>query len=113
MQYVFHLPKEYSFEKVGIKGKTFGTKLLSDRVEFTIIETEKGHETKIIEKECIFSYFILDGEGSFEIGGKIEKCQKGDLVFIPNNTVFKYTGKMKMLLVSTPWWFPEQEETLD
>lgn len=112
MQYVFSSPKEYSFEKVGIKGKTFDSKSLSDKVEFTIIETEKGHETKIIEKECIFAYFILEGSGSFEIGGIIEKCTKGDLVFIPSNTAFKYTGEMRMLLVSSPWWFPEQEETL-
>lgn len=112
MQYVFHLPEKYSFEKVGIKGKTFDTKSLSDKVEFSIIETDKGHETKIIEKECIFSYFILEGSGSFEIEGNVEKCSEGDLVFIPNDIPFKYTGNMKMLLVSVPWWFPEQEETL-
>lgn len=86
--------------------------MLSDKVEFTVIETEEGYETKIIEKECIFSYFILEGSGSFEIGDNIEKCSRGDLVFIPANTAFQYTGKMKMLLVSAPWWFPEQEETL-
>lgn len=110
--YVFHLPKEYSFEKVGIKGKTFNTKDLFEEAEFTVIETEKGHETLIREKECTFVYFILDGKGSFEIGGEIENCRRGDLVIVPKNTVFKYRGKMKMLLVSTPWWYAEQEETL-
>ncbi len=113
MEHVFKLPKEYSFEKVGIKGKTFETQSLSDKVEFNIIETETGHETKIIEKECTFSYFILDGEGSFEIDDKIEKCEKGDLVLIPNNTPFIYKGKMKLLLVTVPAWSPEQEETLN
>ncbi len=111
MKHIFHLPEEYSFEKVGIRGKIFDT--LSDGVEFVVIETEKGHETKIREKECTFSYFVLEGEGNFEIEGKTERCQKGDLVFIPNNTAFKYTGRMKMLLVSTPSYFAEQEETLE
>lgn len=52
------------------------------------------------------------GKGSFEIENKTEECQKGDLVVIPNNTAFKYTDKLKMLLVTIPWWYPEQEETL-
>ncbi|MDD3191082.1 MAG: hypothetical protein PHI66_05360 [Candidatus Pacebacteria bacterium] len=88
MPFVFHSPDDYSFEKVGIKGKIFDTKFLSDEIEFSVIEVEKGHETKIIEKECIFSYFILEGYGSFEIEGVAEKCTKGDLVLIPRNTVF-------------------------
>lgn len=112
MTYVFHFPEKYSFEKVGIKGKIFDTKSLSDKIEFSVIEVEEGHETKIIEKECIFSYFILEGSGSFEINGNTEECAKGDLVFVPNGAAFRYAGKMKMLLVSTPWWFPEQEEAL-
>jgi mannose-6-phosphate isomerase-like protein (cupin superfamily) len=112
MQYIFHLSDKYSFEKVGHKGKTFDTKSLSDKVEFSIIETEKGHETKIIEKECIFSYYILGGSGVFEINGLQEKCAQGDLVVIPKGTAFQYTGTMKMLLVSVPWWFSEQEVTL-
>jgi len=109
--YVFHLPKEYSFEKGGIKGTNFDTKSLSNKAKFAIIETENGHETSR-EKECTLFYFVLEGKGSFEIEDKVEECQKGDLVIEPKNSVFKYAGKMKMLLVTIPWWYPEQEETL-
>jgi mannose-6-phosphate isomerase-like protein (cupin superfamily) len=112
MQYIFHLPSEYSFEKVGIKGKIFNTKNLSGEVEFSIIETKKGHETKIIEKECIFSYYILEGSGIFEIDGQKDQCGESDLVVIPKGIPFQYSGTMKMLLISVPWWFPEQEVTL-
>jgi len=112
MEHIFHLPENYSFEKVGIKGKTFDSKALNDKVEFTIIETDEGHETKIVEKECAFSYFILEGQGDFEIDGVVEKCGKGDLIVIPKGTSFQYKGKMKMLLASAPWWFEEQEETI-
>jgi mannose-6-phosphate isomerase-like protein (cupin superfamily) len=110
--YVFHLPEEYSFEKVGIKGTNFDTKDFNDEAKFAIIEVEEGH-SKVREKECTMFYFILEGKGNFEIDGKTEQCQKGDLVIVPRNTVFKYTGKMKMLLVTIPWWYPEQEETLE
>ena len=109
---VIHPPKEYSFEKSGIKGKTFDTKAINDAIKFNVIETEKGHETRIRETECTFHYFIIEGAGNFEIDGKSENCQKGDLVIVPKGNAFKYTGKMKMLLVSQPWWNPDQEETL-
>ncbi|MCU0652936.1 MAG: hypothetical protein MUD10_01630 [Candidatus Pacebacteria bacterium] len=109
--HIFHLPEKYSFEKVGIKGKTFQSKDLTDKVEFTVIETESGHQTKIIEKESIFAYYILEGCGNFEIDGQIENCQSCDLVVIPVGKPFTYSGKMKMLLCCSPWWRPEQEVT--
>ncbi len=112
MTHIFHLPENYSFEKVGIKGKIFQSQDLSGKVEFTIIETETGHQTKIIQKECVFAYYILEGTGEFEIGGKVEKCQKGDLAVIPAGESFTYSGRMKMFLVCSPWWRPEQEITL-
>lgn len=110
---VIQLPKEYSFENFEIKGKSFDTKTLNDKIKFNVIETDKGHETRIREKECTSHYFIIEGAGNFEIDGKVEKCQKGDLVIVPKGAAFKYTGKMKMLLVSQPWWYPEQEEILE
>ncbi|MBU4246333.1 MAG: hypothetical protein ABIF85_02090 [Nanoarchaeota archaeon] len=109
---VIRLPKEYSFEKFGIKGRTFDTKSINNAIKFNIIETEKGHETRIREKECTFHYFIIEGAGNFEIDGNVKSCQKGDLVIVRKGAAFKYTGKMKMLLVSQPWWNPEQEEIL-
>jgi mannose-6-phosphate isomerase-like protein (cupin superfamily) len=55
---------------------------------------------------------FLEGSGNFEINGEAEGCQKGSLVVIPSGSIFKYTGKMKLFLVTIPWWRPEQEETL-
>jgi mannose-6-phosphate isomerase-like protein (cupin superfamily) len=112
MQHIFHLPGDYSFERAGHKGKIFDTKKLGNELEFEIIETERGHDAKIMEKECIFAYYILEGKGFFEIDGKKEECCQGELVMVPKGTPFQYFGKLKMLLVSTPWWFPEQEESL-
>jgi len=110
--YVFHPPKEWSFEKVGIKGKVFPTKDLTDKTQFFLVETEKGHETTIIEHESDFIYYILEGKGYFIINDIKEECSKGDLVVIPAGTKFTYKGKFKMIASSTPPWKEEQEETL-
>lgn len=110
--YVQKLPDNFSFEKVGIRGKRF-QKIADQKSGFCIIETEKGHKTRIIENKCDFYYYILSGSGNFKINGTEENCVEGDLVVIPAGKPFQYFGKLKMLLVSTPAWYLEQETTLD
>ena len=112
MKYVLKIPSKYTFEKEGIKGTNFESKNLSEKAKFAVIETETGHENRIRENECDFIYFILEGKGNFEINSEIEKCQRGDLVVIPSGSVFRYTGKMKLFLITIPFWYPEQEEIL-
>jgi mannose-6-phosphate isomerase-like protein (cupin superfamily) len=110
--YVLHEPSTISFDKVGIQGKIFSSQELSDKAGFVLIDTEAGHETTIIEHESDFIYYILEGSGFFEINNEKEECTTGDLVVIPAGIKFTYKGKLKMLLVNTPPWREEQEETL-
>lgn len=109
---VFRAPKQCSFAKVGIKGKKFPSEEINRQAGFCLIETKTGHQTKIIEYGCDFNYFILKGKGHFRINGKKEPCSQGDLVIVPKNSVFDYKGNLQMLLVTTPPFYPEQEETL-
>lgn len=109
--HVLKKPEDYSFEKVGIKGKKFSVANITLKTGVCQIETENGHETTIIEHTCDFIYYILEGEGYFEIDGQKESCIEGDLVVIPAGSRFCYVGKLKMLLITTPAFYPEQEET--
>ncbi len=110
--HVLKKPQGYSFEKVGIKGKKFSVIDITQKTGVCQIETEKGHETTIIEHICDFIYYILEGNGYFEIDGQKENCVESDLVVIPAGSKFHYVGKLKMLLITTPAFYPEQEETL-
>ncbi|HUS25969.1 MAG TPA: cupin domain-containing protein [Nevskiaceae bacterium] len=110
--YVIHEPSEHSFDKVGIQGKIFPARGLTESLNFVRISTETGHETKIIEHESTFCYYVLEGEGYFEINDQREDCAKGDLVVIPAGAPFIYKGKLEMLLVNNPPWREEQEETI-
>ena len=110
--YVTHEPVDLSFDKVGIKGKIFPVDNLTKDIEFVRIDTVIGHATKIIEHESTFCYYVLEGNGYFEIDGEKEACSKGDLVVIPPGHAFIYKGNLKLLLVDTPPWREEQEETL-
>lgn len=109
--YVVKEPKDFSFERVGIKGKIFPTSHLTAKTEYFLVETEKGHETSIMELECDFIYYILSGKGYFIIDGIKEECEEGDLVVIPSGKKFTYKGKLRMIATSTPPWKAEQEKT--
>lgn len=109
--YVLSEPSEHSFIKVGIKGKKFITDLTKN-AGFALITTEIGHETTIIEKECDFIYYVLEGSGYFEINGNKEKFTKGNLVVVPMGSKFTYKGKAKLLLTTAPPFRPEQEVTV-
>lgn len=110
--YVIKEPEELSFDKVSIKGKIFPTEPLTKHLEFVRIDTATGHATKIIEHESTFCYYVLEGSGHFEIDGVKENCGQGDLVVIPPGRAFIYKGNLKLLLVDTPPWREEQEETI-
>ena len=111
--YVTHLPDEISFDKVGIKGKIFPTNAISNAIEFVLVDTQAGHETKIIEHKSTFYYYVLSGDGYFEVDGQKEDCSRGDLVVIPPGKAFIYKGRLKLLLVNTPVWDEDQEETVE
>lgn len=110
--YVINEPDELSFDKVGIKGKIFPSETLNPDVEFVRIDTESGHETKIIQRESTFTYYVIEGKGYFDIDDNKEDCKQGDLIVIPPGKSFIYKGKMKLLLAVNPPWREEQEETL-
>lgn len=109
---VLQLPAAYSFEKVGIKGKKFDLTPLTSSTGVCQIETENGHETSIIEHKCDFIYYCLEGQGYFEINGTREDFETGNLVVVPAGATFTYKGKCRLLLITTPPFYPEQEETL-
>ncbi len=111
--YVINEPDELSFDKVGVKGKIFPSEDLSQDLQFVLITTESGHETKIIEHESTFAYYVLEGSGYFEIDNEKESCAQGSLIVIPPGKSFIYKGKMKLLLIDTPPWREDQEETLE
>jgi mannose-6-phosphate isomerase-like protein (cupin superfamily) len=111
--FVIKEPENYSFDKIGHKGKIFPTTELTNKTQFVLMEVENKLEITLSQSECDFCYYILEGRGYFEINGVREECAVGDLVVIPAGNKFTFGGKMKMLLNSTPPWTEAQEETIE
>lgn len=111
--HIVKAPKGFQIDKVGIHGKLFPTSTLITSSEFIVMTVDQGHATTIIERVSDFTYYILSGKGYFVVKGVKETCSQGDLVVIPAGSSFTYKGKMKMLLICTPPWKEEQEETIE
>jgi mannose-6-phosphate isomerase-like protein (cupin superfamily) len=84
----------------------------TDKTEFIYVESETGHGGAVIQKECDFVYYIIEGTGYFTVNDAREDCEAGDLVVIPAGTKYDYTGKMKIVASSTPPWKSEQQLTV-
>ena len=112
MKFVFKEADDWDFERAGVRGKVFPTFDLISSANFLLIETESGHSTTIVEEECDFTYYILDGSGMFKIDDQLFPAESGDIVVIPKGSAFSYDGKLRMFLISSPLWSEEQELSL-
>ena len=95
--FVIKEPENYSFDKIGHKGKIFPSDCITDKTQFVLLEVENGINVTLCQKKCDYAYYILEGAGYFEINGAREDCAVGDLVVIPAGNKFTYKGKMKLL----------------
>lgn len=112
MQYVYPEPAEYGFKDVnGHDGKFFGTD--SPLTNHLIIECNDKLTVSLMQNLCEFNYYILEGSGYFMINDEKQSVAQGDLVVVPAGTKYSFGGKLKMFLVNTPHWSPEQETIIE
>jgi mannose-6-phosphate isomerase-like protein (cupin superfamily) len=111
MKYIFPEPSEYGFKDVnGHHGKFFGTE--SPLTNHLIIECEEKLTVSLIQHKSEFNYYVIEGSGYFIISGQKQSVALGDLIVLPPNTKYTFGGKLKMLLIVTPHYSPEQEEVI-
>jgi SAM-dependent methyltransferase len=104
MQYVHSLPASASFINKGLSGYDFGPLNQKD-LEIIYVEVEKGHDTFLVSKRIVRIYYILSGSGCFTIADRKYDVSPGMIVEIPPKAEYCYSGKMRLLVFSTPRWF--------
>jgi mannose-6-phosphate isomerase-like protein (cupin superfamily) len=73
------------------------------------VSVEIGYNQEFYDKQSTFTYIILEGNGTFFLDDETVEVAKGDVLSIEPNTRIYYKGKLKMILITTPAWKPENE----
>jgi len=107
-EFRFKIPNKPSFSQKGLLGYKFPIK--SHDVEVYFVDVVQGHETYFISKKCTHIYYVIEGEGFFDINDKKHDAKQGMLIEVPPNVEYTYSGKMKLLLIMSPPWFKGNEE---
>src|SRR5271163_4131904 len=104
MPYIHTLPTSASFTGKGLLGHSFGPLSQKD-LEIYYVEVEKGHDTFMVSKKIVRTYYVLSGNGYFTIENRKYDVSPGVLVEVPPKVEYSYSGKMKLILIEKPRWF--------
>lgn len=111
----FELKNAHKFGWPGLKGWAFNSKedfLGASAAYFEV--TGKHGKVKATKSDRI--YYVIDGEGVFEINGEAFNVAPTDVIIVPKNTPYDYkaTSKvLKLFLVHSPAFEPEAEVKLE
>jgi quercetin dioxygenase-like cupin family protein len=72
-------------------------------------EVEKGHSSEWYSDTSTQTWYIIEGRGTFVLDGERHAVSAGDLVVVPPKIKKYYLGKMKMVLITSPAFDPDDE----
>ncbi|MFH1398912.1 MAG: cupin domain-containing protein [Candidatus Woesearchaeota archaeon] len=108
----FKLKDAYKFGWDGLKGWAYNSKEDFENASAAYFEVNGSHgKVKSTNSDRI--YLVLEGSGKYIIDGKIVEVEKDDVIIVPKNTTYDYTGKMKLFLVHCPAYDEKSEVKLD
>lgn len=104
-KYIKKLPKEPSFQQQGLTGYNFD--LECKNISLSYEDVFKGHDNYHTNSYSSKIYYVLEGEGIFSINNEKSKVNQGDVIEIPASSEFVFAGKMKLLLIMSPAFRPQ------
>lgn len=106
-EYIKKCPEQPSFIQNGLNGYSY--EIDNSNISIDIEDVYKGHEKYCKSLVSSFIYYVLSGSGIFKINNQKYNVIEGDVIEIPKDTEFVYAGKMKLLLIMTPPFNPNDE----
>ncbi|MBP6925982.1 MAG: hypothetical protein KBC22_02915 [Candidatus Pacebacteria bacterium] len=101
MRYLCSLPHQATFTTGDVMGFVY-----SDVDNFPHLEALKiiadGYSGEATTGDYDRTYFVIVGEGEFTIQGTIYPVVKDDVIMLPKNTDYSYTGSMELFEVNAP-----------
>jgi mannose-6-phosphate isomerase-like protein (cupin superfamily) len=97
------------FEKQGVKMRVYNTKEQCPEASVVYQETQSGHHEEFYHSRSNFIFYIIEGSGTWFIEDNPYNVEAGDVVIIPPNHRFYYTGILKQVCITAPSWEVEYE----
>ena len=108
----FSLDTAQAWSMPGLEGRSYGSKDILPTASASVIEVDGRHgKAKTAISDRVF--YILEGEGEFVVGDEVFPVRSTDVIVVPKNTPFDYSGKMKLFLVHVPAYDWDQEVSLE
>ena len=112
MKYKYTEKDALRFGWKGIEGCSYSEKSDFARASAAVFDVVERHG-KVKSRTSDRIYFVLEGAGRFEIAGEVIDVAATDVVIVPRETEYDYSGKMRLFLVHTPAYDRETEVILD
>ena len=95
--------KERETQEMKFLNVTIKNLLISQKpsISFALIKLS-GKNKKCRNLTSNTYYYILGGDGSFIIDEKKYPVKKGDLVYVPKNSIYQDRGNLRMLSIAVP-----------
>lgn len=95
------------FFKHGVDFVGYDTK--SNEIGIVMETVSEAHKEEFVHDKSTFTYFFLEGAGTFYLNDEEVNVKKGDLLVIEPGTRIYYKGRLKQLLITTPAYDPSYE----
>lgn len=109
---IIHLDQVEQFERPGFDGHHLVKKEDGLPYSMILVNVHGSHPLKQMTG-ATRSYFVIDGEGEFEINGRKSKAREGTLFVLPDGTQYSYHGEMTLLEFNVPGTTSANAVTLD
>lgn len=77
-----------------------------------MVATRKTKKSYILEHECSFVIYVIEGTGKVFVEDNLLKVKAGDCVLVPKENKFAVEGKLEYVTVDTPAFYVEQSEEI-
>lgn len=97
----FELKNAKEVKREGFTAFLYNNKKEIPEYNSVYLEVHGTHDKEFV-KASHRLYFVIEGEGVFNVGKETKNVKKNDVIVVPPQAIYSYQGKMKLFEVNFP-----------
>ena len=107
MKYKFAYSEAKTVHKYGVDISLYSLGQSAFNIVYESVD--KGHFEEFYSDVSTFTWFIIEGKGTFVLNDEKVEASAKDIITVPPKTRIHYFGQMKMILITTPAYDAKNE----